>query len=141
MTRPGSRTITWGDHGIVRRVSVLGDVKIFLHHAPRVGEERPVGADSVAIFIRLSDVVCADRYKPAITNLDLTMEFNKPFGLPAVLGAVTSAAEDHNHGMLSLQFGESPTFRRVVGKFIVGEDSTGNNIGSHMQKPPFLLEI
>src|SRR5208282_646539 len=103
------------DHGIVRRVGVLGDVEIFLDHAPRVGEERPVGADSAAIFIGLRDVVCANRDQPAIANLDLTMEFNKPFSLPAVLGAETSAAEDQNHGLLSLQFGESPMFRGMVG--------------------------
>jgi hypothetical protein len=79
-----------------------------------------VGTDSAAIFIGLSDVVCANRDKPAIADLDFTMEFNKPFSLPAVLGAVTSAADDQNHGMLSLQFGESPMFRGMVGKLIVG---------------------
>jgi hypothetical protein len=40
----------------------------------------------------------------AIGNLELTMEFNKPFSLSAVLGAETSAAEDENHWMWSLQF-------------------------------------
>ena len=42
-----------GDHGIVDRIGVFGDVEIFLDDTPRVGEERPVGADSAAIFIRL----------------------------------------------------------------------------------------
>jgi hypothetical protein len=59
------------------------------------------------------------------------MEFNKPLSLPAVLGAETSAAEDENHGMLPLQFGELPAFRGVVGKLIVGEDSPWNNLRSH----------
>ena len=94
-----------GDHGIVDRISVFGDVEIFLDGTPRVGEERPVGTDSAAIFIRQSDIVGANRDKPAIGNLELTMEFNKPFSLPAVLGAETSAAEDENHWMLSLQLG------------------------------------
>jgi len=61
------------------------------------------------------------------------MEFNKPFILPALLGAETSAAEDENHWMLSLQFGELPAFRGVVGKLIVGEDSPWNNVRSHMK--------
>jgi hypothetical protein len=74
-----------------------------------------MGADSAAIFIRLSDVVGADRDKPAIGNFELTMEFNKAFSLLAVLGAVTTAAEDKNHGMWSLQFRELPAFRGMVG--------------------------
>src|SRR5208283_680847 len=122
-----------GDHGIVDRISVFGDVEIFLDDTPRVGEERPVGTDSAAIFIRLSDIVGANRDKPAIGNLELTMEFNKPFSLPAVLGAETSAAEDENHWMLSLQFGELPAFRGVVGKLIVARDRPGNNVRSHMK--------
>src|ERR1700675_724016 len=67
------------------------------------------------------------------------MEFNKPFSLPAVLGAESSTAEDENHGVWSLQFGELPTFRGLVGKLIVGEDCPGHNVRSHIQ-PPFLLE-
>ena len=81
-----------------------------------------MGADAAAIFIRPSDIVGANRDKPAIGNLELAMEFNKPFSLPAVLGAETSAAEDENHWMSSLQFGELSAFRGVVGKLIVGEE-------------------
>ncbi len=116
------------NHGIVDRVRVFGDVEIFLDDTPRVGEERPVGADSAAIFTRLSDIVGANGDKPAIGNLEFTMEFNKPFGLPAVPGAKTSAAEGENHGMWSLQIGELPAFRGVVGKLIVGEFSPWNNV-------------
>jgi hypothetical protein len=94
-----------------------------------------VSADSRAIFIRLHDVVGADRDEPAIANLYLTMEFEKQFGLPAVLGAETAAAEDEHHGMLALQLGELPVFRRVVGKFVVGEDGPWNNARSHMTSP------
>jgi hypothetical protein len=36
------------------------------------------------------------------------MKFNKPLSLSAVLGAEPSAAQDKNHWMLSLQFGELP---------------------------------
>jgi hypothetical protein len=122
------------DHGIVNRISVFGDVEIFLDDTPRVGEERPVGTDSTTIFIRLCDIIGANRDKPAIGNLELTMELNEPFGLPAVLGAETSAAEDENHRMLSLQLGELPAFRGVVGELVVWEDGPWNNVRSH-KKP------
>jgi hypothetical protein len=59
------------NHGIVGRIGVFGDLETFLDDTPRVGEERPVGADPAAIFIRLSDIVGADRDKPAIGNLEL----------------------------------------------------------------------
>ena len=126
-----------GDHRIVGRIRIFGDVEIFLDDTPRVREEGPVSADTAAIFVRLSDVVGTDRDKPAIANLHLTMEFKKPFSLSAVLGAETAAAEDENHGMLALQVGELPAFRRVIGKFVVGENGAWNDVRSHMQSPQF----
>src|SRR4029077_5847489 len=84
-----------------------------------------------AIFIRLSDIVRANRDQPAIGNLKLTIKCNKRFSLPAVLGAETSAAEDEHHGILSLQFGELSAFRSVVGELIVGEFNSWNNVRSH----------
>src|ERR1700738_3654619 len=94
-----------------------------------------MSADSSAVFIRLHNVVGADRDKSAIANLNLTMEFKKQLGLPAVLRAETAAAEDEHHGMLALQLGELPVFRRVVGKFVVGEDGPWNNVRSHTTSP------
>jgi len=93
-----------------------------------VGEERPVGADAGAIFTRLGDIVGADCDKAAIGDLDFTMELNKTFRLPAVLGAETSAAEHENHGMWSLQLGKLSAFARVVGELIVGEDGPWNDV-------------
>src|SRR6266436_5001312 len=122
-----------GDHGIVERVGVFGNVEIFLDGTPHVREERPVGADAGAILIRLGDVVVVKRNQPAIANLQLTMECNKPFSLPAVLGAEASATEDEDHRMLSLQFGELPAFRGVVRKLVIGEGSPWNNVRSHMK--------
>jgi hypothetical protein len=115
----------------MERISVFGDVEIFLDDTPRVGKERPVGIDSAAIFIGLRDIVGANRDQPTIGNFELTMELNKPLSLSTVLGTETSAAEDENHRMLSLQFGELPAFRGVIGKFIVREDGTCNNVSSH----------
>jgi hypothetical protein len=99
----------------VERIGIFGDVEVFLDFTPRVGEERPVRAHSCAIFIRLRDIVGADRDQPAIGNLEFTMELNQPFRLSAVLGSVTAAAEDEDHGIVSLQFGELPVFRGMVG--------------------------
>ena len=87
--------------------------------------------DSGAIFIRLEDVVGADRYKAAIANLELAIEFNEPFGLPAILGAVPAAAEDENHRILSLEFGQLPVFSGVVRKLVVGEEGPWNDVLSH----------
>jgi len=100
-----------------------------------------MGADAGAIFIRLGDIVGANGDKPAIGNFELTLELNKQFGLPAVLGAETSAAEDENHGMLSLQFGEPPVFREVVGKLVVGEDSSGNDVRSHRKSSRIWMRV
>jgi hypothetical protein len=99
----------------VERIRVFGDVEVSLDFTPRVGEERPMGADSCAKFIRLRDIVGADRDQPAIGNLEFTMELNQPFRLPAVLGSVTPAAEDENQGVVSLKVGELPVFRGMVG--------------------------
>jgi hypothetical protein len=55
------------------------------------------------------------------------MKLKKQFMLSAVLGTVTAAAEDENHWMWSLQFGEPPTLRCVIGKLIVGKNSAWNN--------------
>jgi hypothetical protein len=61
------------------------------------------------------------------------MECNKPFSLSAVLWAEASAAEDKNHWVLSLQFGELPVSRGVIGKLVVGEDSPWDNVGPHVK--------
>src|SRR5258708_18742974 len=95
-----------GDHGIVERVGVFGDVEIFLDDAAGVGKERPLGADAAAIFVGFGDVVGADGDEAAIRDLEFAMELHKAFGLAAVLGAEATAAEDKNHGMRALQFSD-----------------------------------
>src|SRR5262249_48300178 len=77
----------------------------------------------------------------AVSNLKLAMEFNKPLSLPAILWAETSTAEDKNHWMLSLQFREFPAFRCVIGKLIIGEDSSWNHVGSHNQSPYWKVSL
>jgi hypothetical protein len=59
------------------------------------------------------------------------MEFKKPFSLSAVLGAETTAAEDKDHRMLALQLGEPPVLRRVVGKLVIWEHGSWNDVRSH----------
>ena len=119
------------DHGIIDWIRVFGYIEVLLDNTTCVGEERPVVTHSAAIFTSLSDVVGANRDKPAIGDLELAMEFHESFSLPAVLRAETSAAEDENHRMWSLQLGELPAFRRVVRELIVGEYSPSNNVRSH----------
>jgi hypothetical protein len=69
------------------RVEVKAATFLDEAHPAHVGKGRPVGADTAAIFIGLSDVVSADRNQPAIGDLELAVELDEPFGLPAVLGA------------------------------------------------------
>jgi hypothetical protein len=91
---------------------------------PRIGKKRPVGTYSAAIFIRLGNVIGADRNQSAIGNFELTMQLNQQFGLATVFGARASGAEDKPLGMLSLQLGELPAFGAVIGKLVAGEDSS-----------------
>src|SRR5262245_48024902 len=126
-----------GDHRLVGGVRRFGDVEILLDDTTLVRGEGPVGAGTAAICVHLSDVVSSHRDKPAIANLHLAMEFQKPVSLSAVLGAESAAAEDEHHGMLALQLGELPAFRRVIGKFVVGENGSWNNVRSHMKSPQF----
>ena len=90
------------DHGIVDGIGVFGDIEILLHNTPWVGKKGPVRAYSAAIFVRLGDVVGADRDQPAIANPHLTMKLQQTFGLAAVLWAEGAAAKDEHHGILSL---------------------------------------
>jgi hypothetical protein len=87
--------------------------------------------DSSAKFIRLCDIVAANRDQAAIANLEFTMKLDQSFMLPSVLWAVTAAAEDDHHRILSLQFRELPPFRGVIGKLVIGKLSSGNDVRSH----------
>jgi len=121
------------DHRIVQRIRVFGNIEIFLNYAPRVGQERPVGANSAAKFIGLNNSVGSDCDQPAICNLELAVELNEALMLPTLLRAVTAATENKNHRIWPLEFRELPALGAVVGKLIIGEDSAWNNIISHLQ--------
>src|SRR6185503_3215111 len=80
----------------------------------------------------LRDGVRADRDEPAVPHLELAMEFKQPLRLAPVLGAVTAAAQDEDHRIRSLEFGELPALRGVIGKLVVGEQRPGNDVRSHL---------
>ena len=84
-----------------------------------------------AELVRLGDVVGTDGNKSAITNLELTMELNQALVLPAVLGTEAAAAEHENHRMLPLHFGKPPALAGMVGKLIIREDGSWDDVGSH----------
>ncbi len=70
------------------------------------------------------------------------MELHKAFRLPAVLRAEPSAAaEDEDHRMLSLQFGELPALRGMVGKLIVGKDGPWNDVSSHSNSSSVSMRV
>src|SRR6267142_4818701 len=119
------------NHGIVDGVGVFRDVEILLNNAPRIGEKGPVRPYSAAIFVRLGDIVGADRDQPAIAYLDLTMELQQTFGLTAILWTEAAATKHHHHRILSLQLGEFSMLPGVVAKLIVRESSALRDVGSH----------
>jgi hypothetical protein len=51
--------------------------------------------------------------------------------LPAIFGAKPAAAEHENHRIGPLEFRELASFRGVIGKLVIGKDSSWNNIRSH----------
>jgi hypothetical protein len=108
----------------VARVGVFRNVEILLDLATRVGEERPVCAYSGAKLIRLGEVIRANRHPPAIAYFEFTVKLQKAFMLPAVLGTIASAAENEDHRMRSLEFRKLPTLCRVIGKLVIGEQSS-----------------
>jgi hypothetical protein len=128
---PGLKNNHMGNHRIVERIGVFSDVEIFLDDAPWVGEKWPMRAHAGAIFTRLGKVVSADGDKTGVRDLDLAMELNEEFGLPAVLGAEAAAAQDEYHRMRSLQFGEFAVFGGVVRKLVIGEHGAGGDVSSH----------
>src|SRR5271156_1450521 len=109
------------NHGIVDGIGVFGDVEILLNNAPRIGEKGPVSPYSATIFVRLGDVVGADRDQPAIANLHLAMELQQTFCLTAIFWTEAATTKDQHHRMLSLQLGELSMLRGMVTKFVVGE--------------------
>jgi len=97
-------------------------------------------ADNAAVFVRLGDVVGADRDHAAIADLYFIMEFKQPLMLSAILGAVTPAAKDEHHRVLPLQRREFPALRSIVGELIVRED--GPLEPCHVAcDPPYVLRV
>jgi hypothetical protein len=73
----------------------------------------------------------ADRDQTTVSNFHLGVEVNQEFGLAAVFRTKSSAAEHQNHRMLALQLRKLAALRSVICQFVIGEERTGNNVGSH----------
>jgi hypothetical protein len=69
------------------------------------------------------------------------MQFDKEFGLPAVLGTKTSAAEYENHRMLTLQLRKLTAFGSMVSQFVVRKERAGDNVGSHIKTTPLAMSL
>ena len=61
-----------GDHGIMGRVRVFGDVQIFLYEATHVREKRPMSTDPTAIFIGLNDGTASVGVCPAAVRCPIS---------------------------------------------------------------------
>ena len=75
-------------------------------------------------FISVSDVVCADRHQPAITDFHLTMQLKQSFMLPAILRAISAATKNHDHRVQRLQLRELAMFPGVIRKLVIWEKSS-----------------
>ena len=119
------------DHRIVGGIRVLGDIEVLLHHAPRIGQERPMRVDAGPVLVRRNQIVRADGDEAAIADLHLAMELNQALRLPAVFRAVSSAAEHHDHRVGSLQIGKLAALGRVIGQFVIGKNGARYDVCSH----------
>lgn len=68
------------------RISVFGDIEIFLNDTPRVGEEGPVSTDPLR-YSFVSTILSVPIVTTAIGNLKLAMELNEPSALRHELAA------------------------------------------------------
>ena len=120
------------NHRIVNRISVFGDVEIFLNDAPRIGEKGPVGTHAAAIFVRLNDSVGRNRDHSTIAHLHLSIEFQQPFSLTTVFRTEPPAAKDKYHRILALQLGQLSMLAGVVAELIIRENSSLYDVWSHL---------
>ena len=95
-----------------------------------------MSTDTAAVFVGFRYVVRANSDQTAITDFEFPVELHQSFGLAAILGAETSAAEDKNHGMLALEFGELPVLPSMVGEFVIRKHGARNDVSSHGETPP-----
>jgi hypothetical protein len=125
------------NHRIVNGIGIFGDVEIFLNDAPGIAEKWPVGADAAAVLIRLGDIVCADGDEPAIADLHLTVELQQAFGVSPIFRAERAAAEDEHHWIIALQLSKPSMPGGMIAQFIVGQNCSGDDVGSHMNASKF----
>ena len=80
-------------------------------------------------FISVSDVVCADRHQPAITDFHLTMQVKQSFMMPAIFRAISAAAENQDHRIQRLQLRQLAMFPDVIRKLVIWERSLRDILG------------
>src|SRR5580698_109382 len=81
-----------GNHRIMDRVGVFGDVEILLDASACIGEECPVSADTGAEFIGFGDGVGANGNEAAVAYLHLAVELDEQLCLAAIFRAKAAAA-------------------------------------------------
>src|SRR4051812_6558348 len=57
--------------------------------------------------------------------------------LPSILGAKRAATENDNHRVLPLQLRQFPMLAGVIGKVVIGETNTRNDVRAHMNAYPW----
>ena len=94
------------DHRVVVGVGVLLDVEVLLDDAPRVGEERPLGADRVAELLERVVRVGRDRGDLGVGHGDLRIVRGELEVLLVLLRAVVAAREREDQRVVALDLAE-----------------------------------
>src|ERR1700730_9847331 len=66
------------------------------------------------------------------------MKLHEPLQLSAVFRTVAAAAQHEDHWIGGLQLRQPAMFARVIGKFVIRQYGSRNDIGSHRSIPPHI---
>lgn len=120
-----------GDHWITGWVGVFGNVEVLLDYPFRVGEERPLSAETVAESIDRGMVVGGDSDDLGVADDEFGIEVDQVPDLASILGAERASEQQEDHRVVALELGERLRVLVLVWQFVVGEGRSGDNVWTH----------
>jgi hypothetical protein len=113
-------------------VPVLLDVEVLLYDALRIGEERPLRTDGVAELVERVTIVGRDGDDPGVRDVDLRMKRCQLQMLLMLLRTLVPTGERQDERVVALELAQPPVRAGVVEQLVIGEDSTGDDVGTHV---------